>query len=253
MNKVKVTKYTGFIAALVLYMLFFWFVMARNTSRGFLFDKYQEYGKVIFVGWLSTIGISLLGICIATIIGMILYIMEESGIPVIKELPVIHKNIMFGTPLVVIAIIAYYYIGNALGIDNKMFVGSITLGLYIGAYISDIYKGAIQSIHPNQWQTAQMFGFTKYQTYRYIIIPQVVVTILPGLAGQLALTVKGSALLAYMGTGEYFQKLNNVMAISFRYAEGFILMAIGYWIITIPLVRLVRYLEVKVQYREVSS
>lgn len=251
--RLKKTSRLGFVAAFLLYIVFFYYVMTRSLSRGVDFSVYEAYIKVIIEGWWMTIFISIMGIVLAIFVGLVLYFLEQSHLPILSQLPIIHKNIIFGTPLLVIAIIGYYYIGDAMGIHNKVLVGIITLGLYIGAYISDIYKGAIGSIHPNQWQTAKMFGFTKVQTYRYIIFPQVLVTILPGLAGQLALTVKGSALLAYMGTNEYFKSVNNVMAISFRYAEGFVIMALGYLLITIPLVWLVRWLEKRLTYREVTS
>jgi len=150
---------------------------------------------------------------------------------------------------VVIAIIAYYYIGNAFNVDSKFWIGSLTLALYIGAYIADIYKGAIESIHINQWQTAKMFGFSRYQTYRYIVFPQVITTILPPLAGQFAMTIKSSALLAYMSTDEFLNAIQTVQSISFRYPEGFLIVTVGYLILTIPLILLVRYLEKKFDYK----
>jgi polar amino acid transport system permease protein len=185
---------------------------------------------------------------LALVVGLVLYLMDISKFKLLHYLAAIHKNIIYGTPLLVIAIVSYYYIGTAFGVRNKVFVGIITLALYIGAYISDIYKGAIEGIHINQWQTAKMFGFTKYQTYRYVVIPQVMITVLPPIAGQLALTIKGSALLAYMATPEFFNEVNNILATTFRALEGYLIMTVGYLLITIPLIRLVRYLEVKLNY-----
>lgn len=69
------------------------------------------------------------------------------------------------------------------------------------------------------------------------------------LAGQFALTIKGSALLAYMSMNELLNAVTNVQANSFRYTEGFIIMTVGYWIITVPLITIVRKLENKSNYR----
>ena len=74
-------------------------------------------------------------------------------------------------------------------------------------------------------------------------------SILPPLAGQFALTVKGSALLSYMATDEFFNTIKTVQSVSFRYSEGFVLVTLGYLIITIPLIRLIRYLENRLNYR----
>ena len=242
-------KKFSLLIALTIYFLFYVFVALRFNSGELAFESFWLFRNVIFQGWINTILISLVAIILSLFVGLILYAMHESRFNVLRYLAEIHKTIIFGTPLLVLAIIAFYYIGFAFNVNSEFVVGSITLALYIGAYIADIYKGAIESIHINQWQSAKMFGFTKYQTYRYIIFPQVIKSILPPLAGQFALTIKGSALLAYMSMNELLNAVTNVQANSFRYTEGFIIMTVGYWIITVPLITIVRKLENKSNYR----
>ncbi len=242
-------RIANFIAALSLYALFFYYVKYKSLESGTSYEPYIQYRKVIFNGWVTTIAISVLALLAALIVGLILYWMSTSRFGIVRNLQEIHKMIVFGTPLVVIAIVAYYYIGNAFGVRSKFWVGVITLALYIGAYIADIYKGAVESIHINQWQTAKMFGFTKFQTYRYVVFPQVMISILPPLAGQFALTIKGSALLSYMSTDEFLNTIKTVQAASYEYSEGFVIVAAGYLLLTVPLILLVRYLEQKVNYK----
>lgn len=242
-------KILSFFAALTIYYLFFNFVVAQSQIRELAFGPFIEYRKVIFTGWLNTILISTVSILLSLGIGLILYAMQESKFKLLNNLSEIHKTIIFGTPLLVLAIVSFYYIGNAFNINSPFIVGCITLGLYIGAYIADIYKAAIDGIHTNQWQGAKMFGFSKLQTYRYIIFPQVIKSILPPLAGQFALTIKGSALLAYMSTNELLTSVQKVQAGTYQYTEGFIIIILGYWVITIPLITFVRKLEKKSNYR----
>lgn len=232
-----------------MYLLFYYFVATKVVERSIDFSAYWEYREVIISGWFNTILISLIAIGLSLVVGLILYLMQESKIKLLFYLAEIHKTIIFGTPLLVIAIVSYFYIGFAFNINSKFVVGCIVLAFYIGAYISDIYRGAIESIHINQWQAAKMFGFNKYQTYRYIIFPQVFKSILPPLAGQFALTVKGSSLLAYMATNEYLNAVKTVQAATYRNTEGFVIVAIGYLIITVPIIMLIRRLEVKVNYK----
>jgi len=242
-------KLFSFTLALAFYGLFFAFVMTKSIHRDLAFEDYLIYKNVILSGWLQTILISLVSILLSLVIGLILYLMQESKSKFLFYIAEIHKTLIFSTPLLVIATVSYFYVGNSFGIKSKFFIGALTLGLYISAYVSDIYKGAIESIHINQWQAAKMFGFNKFQTYRYIIFPQVFKSILPPLAGQFALTVKGSALLSYLGTTELLNSVTQVMASTLRYPEGFMVVSIGYWIITIPLIMIVRKLEVKVNYK----
>lgn len=242
-------KIFSIVAAGALYALLFYIVYSNALEKSLDFSVYQRYYRVILSGWFTTIAISGVSLVFALLVGLALYLMKVSRFDVLRYLAEIHKTIIFGTPLVVIAMVAYYYIGNAFRVDSRFWIGTMTLSLYIGAYISDIYKGAVESIHPNQWQTAKMFGFTKYQTYRYIVFPQVMTSILPPLAGQFAMTIKSSALLAYMATDEFLNANQTVQSISFRYPEGFIIIAIGYLILTIPLILLVRSLEKKLNYK----
>jgi len=242
-------KIISFFSALGLYAIFFWFVSTSALEKTIDFTIYKQYYRVILNGWITTLTISAVSLVLALFVGLILYFMRESKFKIFVYLSEIHKTIIFGTPLVVIAIIAYYYIGNAFNIDSKFWIGALTLALYIGAYIADIYKGAIESIHINQWQTAKMFGFTRYQTYRYIVFPQVITSILPPLAGQFAMTIKSSALLAYMSTDEFLNAIQTVQSISFRYPEGFLIVTVGYLVLTIPLILLVRMLENKLNYK----
>jgi len=242
-------KITSFLLALGLYGILFYFVYTNALEKEFNFSIYKQYYRVILNGWFTTLAISAVSLILALVVGLLLYIMHISKFKVLYYLSEIHKTMIFGTPLVVLAMVAYYYIGNAFNLDSKFWIGSITLSLYIGAYIADIYKGAIESIHSNQWQTAKMFGFTRYQTYRYIIFPQVITSILPPLAGQFAMTIKSSALLAYMATDEFLNTIKTVQSISFRYPEGFIIVTVGYLVMTIPLILLVRILEKKLNYK----
>lgn len=240
-NKQK--KAFGLLLSILIYVGLLLFVLLRSHEAALDFEPYIVYRKVIFNGWLTTIAVSLVSLLLSLIVGLALYFMELSRFYTLRYLAMIHKDIIFGTPLLVIAIVGYYYIGNAFGLDSKFWIGVVTLALYIGAYISDIYKGAVDAIHPNQWQTAKMFGLSRMQTYRYVILPQVARQILPPLTGQFALTIKSSALLSYMATDEFLNAIKTVQAATFAYSEGFILVTIGYLLLTVPLIHVIRYLE----------
>jgi len=240
-------KAFGLLFALSMYVGLIYFVLAKSTGAALDYSPYWDYRIVILKGWFTTIGVSFVALFLSLVFGLALYFMAHSRFYVLKYLAMIHKDIIFGTPLLVIAIVGYYYIGNAFGLESKFWIGALTLALYIGAYISDIYQGAVQSIHPNQWQTAKMFGFTRLQTYRYVIFPQIFRQILPPLTGQFALTIKGSALLSYMATDEFLNAIKTVQAATFAYSEGFIIVAIGYLLLTVPLIHLIKYLEEKLK------
>lgn len=210
-------------------------------------SRVTAYYPVIMKGWINTLVLTFVSLFFSLIIGLVLYFMKKSSFLCLKYISKVFNELMFGTPLLVLVVILYYLVGKAFNIDNRFVSAIIILTSYNSAYISEIYRGGIEGIPMSQWQAAKVFGFTEYQTYRYIIIPQVTKNILPPLTGQLALLVKSTALLSYMAVSEYFNSIMGVNANTFAYIEGYVILAIGYLIITIPISLSIKYMERKLQ------
>jgi polar amino acid transport system permease protein len=90
-----------------------------------------------------------------------------------------------------------------------------------------------------------LFGFTPFQKYRYIIIPQVIRILMPPLMNNFSLIIKGSALLNVLSYTEIFYAIRIAQSKTFAFVEGYILMWLLYLIITIPLSQLTKYVERK--------
>ena len=76
---------------------------------------------------------------------------------------------------------AFYVVADALHFQDRFTVGVLTLSLFSGAFISEIIRGGIESVGTSQLESARAIGLTKFQTYRYVIFPQAIRVILPGL------------------------------------------------------------------------
>ncbi len=112
--------------------------------------------------------------------------------------------------------------------------------------MKNVFEGAMESIDELQYQAMTVFGFTTYQKYRYIIIPQLLKILIPPLAGNLTFIVKGSSLLNFIGVPELYNQITKSQSITYAVVEGYALMFVMYLIITIPLIRLTRNLEKRV-------
>ncbi|WP_105617200.1 amino acid ABC transporter permease [Vallitalea okinawensis] len=227
------------ILFLVGFILFVDYMIPHNYD----WSSMNAYGSVIIEGFILTVFLSIAALFFSLIFGLILYFMKQSSFYTFRYIARVFTEVMFGSPLLVLVVILYYFVASAFGIDNKIIAAIIILTCYNSSYISEIYRGGIESIPKGQWQAAKVFGFTKYQTYRYIILPQVFRNILPPLTGQLALLIKSTALLSYMAVDEFFNTMMGVNANTFAYIEGYIVLAMGYLIITVPLSALIKYLE----------
>jgi polar amino acid transport system permease protein len=91
-----------------------------------------------------------------------------------------------------------------------------------------------------------VFGFSTYQKYRYIIIPQLLRVIIPPLIGNLTFIVKGSALLNFISVPELYNSVTTAQSRTYAVVEGYLIMFVMYLFITIPLIRLTKYFEKKV-------
>lgn len=82
-------------------------------------------------------------------------------------------------------------------------MGVLILSVFSGAYVSEIIRAGLESIPSAQIETARSLCFTRFQTYRYIIIPQLSRIVLPPLTGQFASLVKDSSLLSFIAVNEF--------------------------------------------------
>ena len=111
--------------------------------------------------------------------------------------------------------------------------------------MKNVFKSAIASIDEEQYLVIEVFGFTKYQKYRYIIFPQILRVLMPPLMNNLSLVIKGSALLNVLSYNELFYTTAVIQSRTYAFVEGYIVMWMLYLIITIPLSNLAKFIERK--------
>lgn len=157
-------------------------------------------------------------------------------------LPVrIFVNAVRNTPPLVLLFLLYFFAGNLLPVSaleqtlrslppafgeavawgfapegqlDRMIAAVVTLGLYEGAYVTEIVRGGIESVGRGQWEASAALGFSRAQQLRLVILPQAVRPMLPPLVGQIISTFKDSALASLISLPDLtFQSLE-VMAIS---------------------------------------
>ena len=92
-----------------------------------------------------------------------------------------------------------------------------------------------------------LFGFSSWQRYQYIIIPQVIKVLMPPLMNNFSLIVKGSALLYTLAYAELYYAINIAQSRTFLFVEGYVLLWVLYLVITIPLSQLTKWIEKRFQ------
>ena len=137
-----------------------------------------------------------------------------------------------GTPLLVQLFILFFGLPQ-FGILLPAFVcGVIGLGIYSGAYVSEIVRGAIQSIDRGQMEAARSIGLSSGQAMRGVILPQAVVRMIPPLGNEFIALIKNSALVSLLTIHDLMHEGQKIISVSYRSLEVYLAIAAMYFVLT---------------------
>ena len=199
-------------------------------------------------GWGMTVIISACALILSSFFGTLLLAGQLGPNRATQILSRAYVEIIRGTPLLVQILIIFYMMADAAGLDNKFLIGTLILSVFSGAYLSEIFRGGIESIPKSQIESARAIGLTEIQIYRHVIIPQAIRRVLPAITGQFANLIKDSSLLYVIGFGEFTMQAREVNAATYSTFAAYIPLAIGYLILTLPLAILSHRLEKRFRY-----
>jgi len=126
---------------------------------------------------------------------------------------------------------------------GAFFSGALALTLNAGAYISEIFRAGIQSIHLGQTQAGYSLGFTHPQTMRYVVLPQAFRRMLPALVNEGITLIKDSSLVSAIGLAELALAARTVAGAYARYWEPYLAISAIYLVLTLLLSLLAKRLE----------
>jgi polar amino acid transport system permease protein len=135
---------------------------------------------------------------------------------------------------------------------SPLFWGVVSLVLVYSAYVAEVYRAGIQSVHPSQEAAARSLGLTRAQSLRFVVLPQAVRRVMPPLLNDFIGLQKDSALVALIGPVEAFRQSQLEVASSFNYTP-YLATALLFVLITIPLARLTDWLIARDRRRQLAG
>jgi len=206
----------------------------------------EHYGFVL-QGVLTTIGVSLASIAIASLMALLGALGRLSNNSIALGISGFYVSLIRGTPLLIQIYIIYLglpQIGqqlDAYGLSQlgDLFTltaiqsGILALSVNYGAYMTEIFRAGIQSITHGQYDAAVSLGMSRWQMLRRIILPQAIRVIIPDIGNQFIAMQKDSALVSVMGIWEITYRANRFARKDSKFMEMFLLAAALYWILTI--------------------
>ncbi len=203
---------------------------------------------VVFKGFLMAVGIVACAFPLAIPVGFLLSLMRMARFRVLRAIASVYVNVVRGTPLFLQIYIAFFGLPLA-GVQIPPFpLGVIVLAMNSAAYLCEIFRAGIQSIPHGQTEAARSLGMNGAQTMIYVIIPQTVLRVIPTMTSEFILLYKDTSMLAAVGVMEVVMYAKTIVA-STGSITPYIVAAIFYLIITLPLAKVVGILERKLSGR----
>lgn len=200
----------------------------------------------VFIGFLMALATVICAFPLALPFGLLLAFMRISKFKIFRGIASFFVNIVRGTPLFLQIYIAFFGLPLA-GIDIPNFLlGLIVLALNSSAYMCEIFRAGIQSISKGQFEASRSLGLNKTKTMIFVILPQAFTRCIPTLTSEFILLFKDTSLLASVGVMEVVMYAKTIVAATGSITP-YIVAAVFYLIITIPLSNLVKMIETKIK------
>jgi ABC-type amino acid transport system permease subunit len=151
--------------------------------------------------------------------------------------------VLRGTPLLIQLYLVYYGLPQIGLVFNNYVVGLIVLAFYMGAYLSEILRGAIEAISAHQIEAAYSLGLSYWQMMRVVILPQAIRLTVPPSTNQFVTMLKESSLVSQIAIMELTLATTRIISFTFKPVELFVTAALFYLILTTSFVWLSGWLE----------
>lgn len=223
------------------------------------FQIFTKYKTQFINGTIVTILLSFTGTIFGLIIGLIFGIIRTAPQSKNKFIEFLQKIIKFiiaayvevfrGTPMIVQSMVIYwgYAFANNGNTLNLTTAGILIVSLNTGAYLTEIVRGGIDSIDNGQYEGAISIGMSHWQTMLYVVMPQVMRNILPGVSNEFINNIKDTSVLNVIGVAELYFATGKIIRINFEIFETYLVTCIIYLIITFTVTRILRYFERKLE------
>lgn len=201
-------------------------------------EKVWLYRNTFVLGLLNTIETSILGILLALVLGLIFGLMATGSNKILKIIARVYVEFIQNTPVLLQCCFLYYvlaFAGHSMGIITT---GVVTLGVYTGAYMAEVFRAGIEAVPKGQGEAATSQGFNYFEKMYYIILPQTIKIILPPTVNQVVNLIKNTSCLYIIGGADLISLTYSFVTganTGGAYAPAYIISGVLFFIICFPL------------------
>jgi polar amino acid transport system permease protein len=196
----------------------------------------------ILQGLWITIGVTAVALTVGFAFGIVMAMMRVYGNSFLRSVAAVYSVVVRAVPVIVIIFILFFVIARFVNL-SPFWAGSLALGFASGAYQSEIFRGAFQSVPPGQMTAARAIGMSRLQAIQSIILPQAVRLALPGWGNEATLVLKDSTLVFVVGVPEILRRAQQVSARTLEPFIAFGLAMLLYLVLTMLTTQFLQWLE----------
>ena len=190
-----------------------------------------------------TLKVAVLSILLALVAGLPLALLKVSRLPLLRPAAIVYIEAVRGTPALTQLYIVYFGLaGIGLALDN-LTAAVLALGFNGAAYMAEIYRAGLESVHHGQREAALSLGMTPLGALRYIVLPQAWRVVVPPGANLGIAILKDTSLASAIATPELMARAYDLVGQTWRPMHIYLLVAVIYAAMCLPLGRLARRLE----------
>jgi len=211
----------------------------------------SSFPQLLSAFWLN-IRIFIVAEVFILIVGMVVALARTLQAPIwlpIRVVATIYTDVFRGVPTILVILLLGFGIPalDLQGVPNsEVLWGTVALVLSYGAYVAEVFRAGLASVHPSQRMASRSLGLSSWQTNRHILLPQAVRNVVPPLLNDFISLQKDTALVSILGPIEILRRAQIDTSMSFNYTP-YVAAAVIFIALTIPMSRFADWLQARTQ------
>ncbi|ONI91678.1 ABC transporter permease [Saccharothrix sp. ALI-22-I] len=208
---------------------------------------WSEYSADLWEGLLKTLSYTAVGFVGAALLGLAVALMRLSPARLLRIPAVLYTEVFKNVPLLAVIFLTYFGLGS-IGLKFDAFqAGTLSLVIFYAAYLSEIFRSAINGVHGGQQEAAEALGMRRISTFGKVVFPQALRLALPGTNTMLVDLLKSTSLLVTISAAELMSQGRLITSATFRALEVYLVIAAIYFVLCYPLSQGLLWFERRIQ------
>ena len=197
---------------------------------------------------LRTLELMLVSFCLAAGIGLVIALLRISRVALFSTFAKMYTCFFRGVPVLVILYWIYFALpemGYQFLVISSYTAAVLGLGIHGGAFLAEVFRSGIESLHRGQMEAALSLGLTPAKAMGHIVLPQAARVVVPPVTNYAVGLLKETALCSIIAAPELMLRAKDLASSSFLPMHAFVLAAVFYYLMSFPLMRAAEYLEAR--------